>query len=306
MQITLIGTSGMRWPVHGIERHAGLTLSEGGVEGLIDSPVETQWVEDTEMGVVFGGVRYLPRDMTLGFYVSDALSDETEIGRLESDFRMDFAAQPDEWDANFQHTQVEVGSDLSGERRLTMQLREAPELKTQRDPYTQQFYDITYELRAPMPLWDSGKEVTVFEGSGTSGSGTILVSNPTDTPLRQTWVLTRGKWTLPDPSWRGKRGQRAPSGPYAARTVALPEITSSDQGVRITRERRKLHAMTFTGSNFLGRMNGQWIIHDIPPYTPPTLLPISYTNAPAGGARAELHQPRLWTRPVGLEMPGLS
>ncbi|SDT94198.1 hypothetical protein SAMN04488548_13117 [Gordonia westfalica] len=53
-------------------------------------------------------------------------------------------------------------------------------------------------------------------------------------------------------------------------------------------------------------MNGQWIIHDIPPYTPPTLLPISYTNAPAGGARAELHQPRLWTRPVGLEMPGLS
>ncbi|SDT94165.1 hypothetical protein SAMN04488548_13115 [Gordonia westfalica] len=48
--------------------------------------------------------------MTLGFYVSDALSDETEIGRLESDFRMDFAAQPDEWDANFQHTQVEVGS----------------------------------------------------------------------------------------------------------------------------------------------------------------------------------------------------
>ncbi len=61
-------------------------------------------------------------------------------------------------------------------------------------------------------------------------------------------------------------GQRAPpSGPYAARTVALPEITSSDQGVRITRERRKLHAMTFTGSNFLGRMNGQWIIHDIPP-----------------------------------------
>ncbi len=116
-------------------------------------------------------MRYLPRDMTLGFYVSDALSDETEIGRLESDFRMDFAAQPDEWDANFQHTQVEVGSDLSGERRLTMQLREAPELKTQRDPYTQQFYDITYELRAPMPLWDSGKEVTVFEGSGTSGSG---------------------------------------------------------------------------------------------------------------------------------------
>lgn len=306
LRIDLIGISGMRWPVHYEGKYSGVTLSEGGVVGLLDSPVETQWVEDTEMGVVYGGIRYLPRDMTLGFYLDDAAGGDSEIGRLESDFRMDFTAQPDEWDADFQHTQVAVESEMSGERRLTMQMREAPELKTERDPYTQQFYDITYEMRAPMPLWDSGEEVTVFQGSGTSGSGTIIVSNPTDTPLRHTWVLTRAKWTLPDPSWRGKKGSRQPSGPNAARTVALPLITSDDQGVRITRERRKLHAMTLTGSNFLGRMNGQWIIHDIPPYTPPTALPISYVQAPSGGARAELRQPRLWTRPVGLEMPGLS
>ena len=306
LRIDLIGTSGMRWPVHYEGKYSGVTLSEGGVVGLLDSPVETQWVEDTEMGVVYGGIRYLPRDMTLGFYLDDVAGGDSEIGRLESDFRMDFTAQPDEWDADFQHTQVAVESEMSGERRLTMQMREAPELKTERDPYTQQFYDITYEMRAPMPLWDSGEEVTVFEGSGTSGSGTIIVSNPTDTPLRHTWVLTRAKWTLPDPSWRGKKGSRQPSGPNASRTVVLPLITSDDQGVRITRERRKLHAMTLTGSNFLGRMNGQWIIHDIPPYTPPTALPISYVQAPSGGARVELRQPRLWTRPVGLEMPGLS
>ena len=306
LTISLIGTSGMWWPVHYAGRYTGVTLSEGGVQGLLDSPVETQWVEDTEMGVVFGGIRYLPRDMTLGFYLDDAAGGEAEIGRLESDFRMDFAAQPDEWDDDFQHTQVVVESELSGERRLTMQMREAPELKTERDPYTQQFYDVTYELRAPMPLWDSGKQVAVFEGSGTSGSGTILVSNPTDTPMRHTWVLTRGQWTLPDPSWRGKKGHRAPAGPYASRTLPLPLITADDQGVRITRERRKLVAMTFTGSNFQGRMDGKFLMHDIPPYTPPTLLPISYTNAPAGGARAELHQPRLWTRPVGLELAGLS
>ena len=306
LRIDLIGTSGMRWPVHYEGKYSGVTLSEGGVVGLLDSPVETQWVEDTEMGVVYGGIRYLPRDMTLGFYLDDVAGGDSEIGRLESDFRMDFTAQPDEWDADFQHTQVAVESEMSGERRLTMQMRETPELKTERDPYTQQFYDITYEMRAPMPLWDSGEEVTVFEGSGTSGSGTIIVSNPTDTPLRHTWVLTRAKWTLPDPSWRGKKGSRQPSGPNASRTVPLPLITADDQGVRITRERRKLHAMALTGSNFLGRMNGQWIIHDIPPYTPPTALPISYVQAPSGGARAELRQPRLWTRPVGLEMPGLS
>ncbi|ATW60789.1 minor tail protein [Gordonia phage Asapag] len=306
LKISMIGTSGMHWPVNYEGKFSGLTLSEGGVQGLLDSPVETQWIEDTEGGAVYGGIRYLPRDMTLGFYLDDEAGGESEIGRLESDFRMDFTAEPDEWDDDFQHTQVLVESEMSGERRLTVQMREAPELKTERDPYTQQFYDITYEMRAPMPLWDSGTHVEPFERSTTSGSGTILVWNPTDVPMRHTWVLTRAKWTLPDPSWRGKKGSRAPAGPYASRTLPLPIITSSDQGVRITRERRKLVAMTFTGSNFQGRMGGKFLMHDIPPYTPPTLLPISYTDAPAGGARAELHQPRLWTRPVGLEFPGLS
>lgn len=304
MSIALVGPSGTRWPVHGDDRAPGITLAEGGVDGLIDSPIETEWIDDTEMGSVFAGERYLPRDLKLGFFISDELAGTPIAGRLESDFRTEFSTRPDPWDPSPQSTKVEVVSDLSGLRWLSdTVLKETPEMKTERDPYTHRLYDLTYHLRAGMPLWDSGKEVTVFEGTTASKSGTITVSNPTDMPMRHTWVIAGvgATVTLPDPSWLGPKTEREPGGDYPSRAVALPQITAGDQGVRVTRERRKLHAQTFTGSNFLVRMLGNWIRFDIPPYTPPTELPVSYTGATAG-CRIECHQPRLWSRPLGLEL----
>lgn len=308
MRISLVGAT--RWPVHGEGRAPGITLAEGGVDGLIDSPLETEWIDDTEMGSVFAGERYLPRDLTLGFFISDELAGTPTAGRLESDFRTEFSTRPDPWDPNPTTVKVEVESDLSGLRWLSnAALKETPQMKTERDPYTHRIYDLTYHLRAGMPLWDSGKEEvsvaagTVFESSSASASGLITISNPTDMPMRHTWVIAGvgAKVTLPDPSWIGPKTQRVPGGAYPLRTVPLPQITADDQGVRITRERRKLHAQTFTGSNFLVRMLGNWLRFDIPPYTPPTQLPVSYTGATAG-CRIECHQPRLWSRPLGLEL----
>lgn len=302
MNIALVGTT--RWPVHGDDRAPGITLADSGVDGLIDSPLETEWIDDTELGSVFAGERYLPRDLKLGFFISDELARTPIAGRLESDFRTEFSTRPDPWDPNPTTAKVEVTSELSGLRWLSdVVLKETPEMKTERDPYTHKLYDLTYHLRAGMPLWDSGKEVTVFEGTTASKSGTIPISNPTDMPMRHTWVIAGigAKVTLPDPSWLGPKTARVPGGDYATRTVPLPQITAADQGVRITRERRKLHAQTFTGSNFLVRMLGNWIRFDIPPYTPPTQLPVSYSGA-TNGCRIECHQPRLWSRPLGLEL----
>ncbi|MFT4125071.1 MAG: hypothetical protein QM662_02420 [Gordonia sp. (in: high G+C Gram-positive bacteria)] len=303
LRIAIIGQSSTRWPVHGYGRLEGLTLAEDGVEGLMDAPVETEWIDDTEMGAVFSGERYLPRDLTLGFYFSDELAGSTLAGKLESDFRRDIGYRLDRWDPDPKPVTIEVYSELSGTRTLSVQMRETPAMKMPTDPYGKRIYDIAYEMRAAMPLFDSGAVTTVFESAETEASGTILVSNPTDMPMRHTWILTQGVWTISDVSWEGARGARAPGGDYADRTIELPEILSTDGGVRITRERRSLHATTFTGANFLGRMNGNWVRFDIPPYTPETELPISYTGAPDGGARAELYQPRLWSRPVGLELP---
>jgi len=302
-----IVANGTVWPVHRGKsvtgREPGITLVEDGVAGLMDAPIETNWIEDTERGSVWAGERFLARDLTLGFCVSDELAGSSIAGQLESEFRMAFSSRPDRWDPDWQPTKVLVDSDLSDERWLYVQMHEVPAMKMPRDPFGQKIYDIAYEVRAGQPLYESEKVVEVFEGSGTSGSGTITVSNPTDVEMRHTWVLTRATWTIPDPSWTGARGAREPGGDQADRTIPLPPITEEDQGVRITRGRRQLHAMTFNKTNFLGRMNGNWVRFDIPPYTPPTELPISYIDAPSGGARAELHQPRFWTRPVGLELP---
>lgn len=303
IDITLVGRSGIRWPAHcGLSkggRTAGLTLVEESVKGLMDAPIETDWIEDTD-GAIFSGERFLPRDLDLGFAFSDELA-RSRGGELESQFRLEFGARADRWDPNFKHTRVEVESELSGVRWLEVLLREAPEMKMRQDPYSKQVWELAYALRSGDPLFESKKKVTTFETSGASGSGFIEISNPTDTEMRHTWILTQGTWLVPDPSWVGAPGKRAPGGEFPTRNVTVT-VTAADQGAKITRERRKIHAQTFTGANLLGRMNGKWVKFDIPPHTPKTLLPISVSGAPSSGARAELHQPRRWTRPVGGEL----
>lgn len=303
MTITMIGRDGYRWPVHGPGRLRGITLSEGGVQGLMDAPFETDWIDDTD-GTRFAGERPMPRDLTLGFYLSDDLA-QGEAGQIESDFRSAFTTRLDEWDPNPRLPRIEVAHGVqqrtSGPRWLDVHLRAAPAMKMERDPYSQRVYDIVYELRAVSNLYDSEPDMDAFETAGSSGSGFVTVSNPTDMPMRHTWILTPGDWVLPDPSWSGGPGERVPGGSMAGRTVPI-SVTVADGGARVTRERRTLHASTLNGTNLLGRMQGMWVRHDIPPYTPPTQLPISVTNAPAGGARAELRMPRRWSRPLGLEL----
>ncbi len=63
-----------------------------------------------------------------------------------------------------------------------------------------------------------------------------------------------------------------------------------------------MHVMmqSANGTNVMGEVGGgYYFMHTIPPHTPKTQLPISVTGAPAGGARAELHQPRLWSNFYG-------
>ena len=298
--VTFIAGDGTRFPVWGSQRNPWITIAESSCDGLMDAPMETDWIEDTE-GAVFSGERYKPRDMTIGLYIAEELSGSKQAGRLESDFRRAFSSRRDPWNPAARLPQVEVNSTLSGVRTLDAHLKAAPEMKMERDPYTNAIFDIVYELRAPQPLPTSGTEVDFFETSGSSGSGTVTVSNPTDTPCRHTWILTPGKWVLPDPSWQGPEGARVPAGEQATRTVTV-DVTVADGGARITRERRKLHASTLTGANLLGRMNGNWVRFDIPPYTPLTQLPISVTGAPSSGARTEVHMPRLWSRFIGMEL----
>lgn len=305
IEISILGTNSLRWDVAGPKAgRQGAIMAAEQVDGLLDeAPFEQEW-DDTadDIGQTWAHTRFKARDMMVGFHLfEDDYAGPS--GKLESDFRNSFAMHRDQWDTSFRHARAVVKTKLSGIRMMTIQMYEKSDMGFGDDRINDEYFNVKYQLRAGNPLYYGKKVVSVFTTSGSSGSGTIVVSNPTNMPMRVTWVLTRGIWTISDTSWTGKPGYRVPGGDMAGRTIVLPEVTSADGGVTITRDRQKLHAVTANGTNFLGRMQGNWVRFEIPPYTPRTELPIAVSGAPSSGARAELHQERWWSRPIGLEMP---
>lgn len=302
--IMILGCDGSTWHVAG--RYAGIegvVISDEGIDGILDAPVTV--VDDStpmQVGGTLRGVDYEVRDIVLPFYVFEDEAPHLRAGGdLESRLRRAFCYEPDKYDPDFRPARIKVVTRLSQTRTLEVWLSDAPDINLTIDPIQDEMFLVKLQLRAYQPMWRSKPDMSEFEVSGTSGSGEIEAWNPTDRPLEQRWELTRGIWTLPDPTWSGKPNKRAPGGALPTRTQLLPEITTADGGVTIQMDRSKRHARSATGTPYEARMQGKWLRHVIPPYTPRTMLPISVTGAPAGGARAELHMERLWSRAWGME-----
>lgn len=304
VNVIILGCDGSVWPVAGRFGGAeGVVISEGGIDGILDAPVTV--IDDStplQVGGTLRGVDYEVRDIVLHFY---AFEDDAKrlraAGDLESRLRRAFCYEPDKWDPDFKPARIKIVTRLSQARTLEVWLSDAPEVDLTVDPLDDEMFIVAFKLRAYQPMWRSKPDMRSFEVAGTSGSGEIEVWNPTDRPLMQRWELTRGIWTLPDPTWSGKPNKRVPGGAMPTRVQKLPEITTADGGVTIQMDRSKRHARSATGTNYEARMEGNWLRHVIPPYTPKQALPISVTGAPAGGARAELHMDRLWSRAWGME-----
>lgn len=64
--------------------------------------------------------------------------------------------------------------------------------------------------------------------------------------------------------------------------------------------RMKIPVRSFSNTNIAGRTNGKRLVYKVPPYTPPTEIPVYVTGA-SPGAGVQLRMPRLWSRPWGLE-----
>lgn len=309
IDITIIGADGTRLDVAG--RNAGrqgIILAAGQVKGIHDAPITTEWASAaTEVGGRSKGTSYPVRDITLGFHAfgDDPYNDGPALGIEELDpiLRKCFTSELDPWDPTEKLARIFAKSkrDL---RMLSVQMSDTVVFDPDFDP-TLDDIDYTnpqYLLRAGQPMWAGKKRITKWKTTGTSGEGFISVSNPTDQPMNQTWVLTRGTWTISDTSWLGPKGARKPDGEYKDRVLKLNPIDAVHGGARINLDPMKLMAESWSGTNILGEiLDDQFFMHEIPPYTPETLLPIKVTGAPAGGALAELHQPRLWSRPWGLQ-----
>lgn len=288
----------------------GVWNAMGQVAGIWDAPVQTTWKQGAfEEGSKPKAVKRLHRDMTLGFHIIDTPGSGAEEN--ESDFRSVFDYLPDEWDDEPEPTTLHVDTDQSGVRRLDLLMHAEPELDAVIDPVQQQYFNLIMRVRAARPDWyeldpDTGREYrSVFESSSTNAQGFIEVENPTDRPMLHKWVLTRATWRIPDFSWKGGRGNRRPAGQFGNRMISLKPITAVQGGIVISLD--KQHDLPVRDHNYTNALpallpNGQHFMHVIPPYTPKTRLPIEYIDAPAGGARAELVQPRRWSRPWGLEL----
>lgn len=248
------------------------------------------------------GIDYPPRDLILGFHAFGDDRYGEDILDLSSDLRKAFSIEPDPWDPDEELATILYDTRRSGVRKLHVQLYDALKMDSEFDIEIDEYENAIFPLRAAMPMWESYPDMSEWTTAQTADTGHIEVWNPTDQPCFQSWVLTLGQWTIPDVSWLGPRYQRVPGGDYPDRMIPLANIDPVHGGARINLDQGELMVESWTGTNLLGELAGRsFFQHVIPPYTPRTLLPISVTNAPSGGARAELHMRRFWSRPEGME-----
>jgi hypothetical protein len=125
--------------------------------------------------------------------------------------------------------------------------------------------------------------------------------------MYQKWIGTRGQWVVPDVSWAGKKHHRAPGVSKltkrddSERSILMPVITEIQGGFTVDLDPGEIMVRDAHNTNILGQMPvpGMFFEYPIPPHTPETLLPVSVTGAPAGGAMLQCVQPRLWQWPIG-------
>lgn len=274
----------------------GVWLAKGQVQGLYDAPVQTTWKAGAyQIGSSQRSRKFLHRDLVLGFHIKDT-TDAWEFN--DSQFRRMFDYQEDPWDPGWQPTTIEVETELSGVRKLDVLLSEAPDFDSALDPQMQQHGNVLFKLRAGKPFWYQADATSTFTGNGVTGSGTVSVSNPTDQVAYHKWVVTPATWTLPDRKWTGAPNALATTG---SRNVSGIAITNANAGAVIDLDRSEVMFRDSAGTNLLGQLAGKFFEYPIPPYTPTTSLPVSYTNAPNTGASVQVRVPRNWSRPWGLE-----
>lgn len=274
-------------------------------KGLLDAPVTTKYKSSAfQRGSTYQGKKIEQRDITFGVHIKGDNPADWEA--LDSRWRSMWDYEPDPWAPNSTLTKMTVTTPTSGARSLYLALTANPAIEGKHDSHLTMSSVVPMTVVADQPMWFEDRfenePADYFEtGSTGTSEGFVTVSNPTDQPLFLKWVVTRGKWTLPDFQWTGKKYEREPGGEWGNRKITLPLLTELEGGARIDLDRMKLGVRDFSGTNLIGRMNGIWFMHAVPPYTPAYELPVKVEDAPVGGARVEIYTPRRWSRPWGIQ-----
>ncbi|MFC9769037.1 hypothetical protein [Rhodococcus jostii] len=278
--------------------------------GLCDAPVKVTYKSGAfEIGgtPVKKTIHYRELVLGLGAYAYSA----EQWALVDSQLRKAFDYEVDPWDPNATAARLRVTTDQSGSRDLLVLLSESPVMDMDTDPHDYEHSLLPVTLVAGQPMWFQEDVIDSWElTSGSAGSGTVTIANPTDQPMLHTWVINGpagATFSLPDVSWTGPRYARVPGVDHTSgrddseRIYTTPTLVSEDGGgATVEVDRMRLPIRSLTNTNMAGRTGGRRLLYKVPPYTPPTEVPVSVTGG-APGSGVVLRQPRLWSRPWGLE-----
>jgi hypothetical protein len=308
LTVILHGCDGSTWHVHGSgQGQEGVFCGKDQMKGLWDPPVRTAWASGArQRGAKPRGHWYDPRDCDLGFHLVSARVPGGDQETLMSQFWQAFGFREDDYDWDAQLAKVQVISEKST-RWLDVQKREHTDFNPGIDPLIRMHANPVLPLRAGQPFYYQPSDTSTWSTSGSSGEGSLTVWNPTPLPMFHKITLTRGDWTVGDRSIEGpphhrffgrsKRTGRDDS----ERDILIAPIGTVQGGATIDLDPDALMIRDAHGTNMLGQMPvpGRYFEYEIPPHTQPLEIPVSVTNAPAGGAMAKLTMPRLWPLPIG-------
>ncbi|WP_195030697.1 hypothetical protein [Nocardia farcinica] len=308
LQVILHGCDGSTWHIHGPGAgREGVWCARDQMKGLWDPPVRTAWASGSrQRGGKMRARWFDPRDVDLGVHLVPDRIPGGDLETLLSEFwqAVDYREDDYDWDAKL--ARIEMISAKSS-RFLDLQLREHRDFNPGVDPVKRRHANPVMPLRAGQPFYYEPPVITKWSTTASSGSGLIKVSNPTPIPMFQKWILSRGDWILPDFSIEGPKhhrrfGRSKRTGrDDSNRTIVMPPITALHGGAVVDLDPDELMVRDAHGTNILGQMPvpGRFFEYEIPPWTQELELPVSVSNAPAGGAMVQLVQPRLWPLPIG-------
>ncbi|WP_280265339.1 hypothetical protein [Nocardia wallacei] len=284
-------------------------------EGLYDAPVK---VSMKRSAFEIGGKPTAPvrphRELLIGL---GAVGDTPEEwAAADSALRGALDYEVDPWDPDAKPARLAVTTQRSGTRSLYVLLSESPIMAMDTDPWDYGHSLLPAKLVAPQPMWEEDDWLgdddhpAGWQWSGVaSGTGTVWARNPTDRPMKHSWLATGdGEVRLPDFSWRGPKGARVPgidvlSGrDDSGRMLWTPPFNATNgSGARAFTDRMRVPLEDFTGTNITGLWGGNRLLYEIPPYTDWTELPVECRNVTSATFAVLCRQPRLWSRPWGLE-----
>ncbi|MBF6085227.1 phage tail protein [Nocardia cyriacigeorgica] len=257
------------------------------VEGIYDAPVRTIYASHAaQIGSTYYGHRNLQRDVVFGVTIG---STERTWGENDSAWRKAWSYSQD--------TTLWVTTETS-RRYLKLRLSEQPQFTPETDPHLRKSERVVMTCVAADPWWYEASVTDEFVTDAVAESGYVTVSNPCDQEIWLQWIAQGpGRWVLPDHSWGDNRWRRAISD--AARAISLPKANPS-QVFWVNTDPFADQLRDLNGSQVWSLMKGVTFMYPIPPYTPPTQVPVSVSESEQG-AGLQVICPRTWSRPWGLQ-----